>query len=76
MQHISEQYPMILFIEKTAHEEIVDNLSDGGFDIIKPSEIKNQYENNIISGSEKNRLFYTTLIITICLMNNFHIQEF
>ena len=34
MQHVPEQYPMLLFVEKTAHEEMVNYLLDGGFNIV------------------------------------------
>lgn len=56
MQHVPEQYPMILFIDKSAHEEIANNLVGGGFDIVKPSEIKQRYENLILTGADKKQI--------------------
>lgn len=56
MQHVPEQYPMILFAEKTAHEEIVSNLLNGDFYVIKPSEIQQQYEYAILTGNEKKQI--------------------
>lgn len=56
MQHVPEQYPTILFIEKSAHEEIVNNLLDGDFNIVKPSEIHQQYENSVLTGNEKKQI--------------------
>ena len=56
MQHVPEQYPTILFIEKSAHEEIVNNLLDGDFNIVKPSEIHQQYENAVLTGNEKKQI--------------------
>ena len=56
MQHVPEQYPMILFIEKSAHEEIVNNLIDDNFIIVKPSEIRQQYEDAVLSGNNKKQI--------------------
>jgi len=56
MQHVPEQYPMILFIEKSAHEEIVNNLMDDNFNIVKPSEIRQQYEDAVLSGDNKKQI--------------------
>jgi hypothetical protein len=56
MQHVPEQYPTILFVDKSAHEEIVNNLVDGGFDIVKPSEIKQRYEDSILTGTDKKQI--------------------
>ena len=59
MQHVPEQYPMILFIEKTAHDEIVSYLLDGGFAVVKPSEVSKQYEDAMLSGTEKKQVIVT-----------------
>lgn len=56
MQHVPEQYPMILFIEKAAHEEMVNYLLDSGFNVVKPSEIRQQYEDVVLSGSDKKQI--------------------
>lgn len=51
-----EQYPMILFVEKSAHEEMASYLLDGGYHIIKPTEIRQQYEGAILSGNDKKQI--------------------
>lgn len=56
MQNVPEQYPMILFIEKSAHDEIISYLLDGGFDVVKPSDIHQQYEDTILAGLEKKQI--------------------
>ncbi len=56
MQHVPEQYPMILFIEKSAHDEIINYLLDGGFAVVKPTEIRQQYENAMLAGIEKKQV--------------------
>lgn len=56
MQHVPEQYPMILFIEKPAHDEMINYLRDGGFAVVKPSEIRQQYEDAILAGIEKKQV--------------------
>ena len=56
MQHIPEQYPMMLFVEKSAHEEIVKNLADNGFNAVKPSEIQQQFENAVLTGNVKKQI--------------------
>lgn len=56
MQHVPEQYPMILFIEKSAHDEIISYLLDGGFDVVKPSDIHQKYEDTILAGLEKKQI--------------------
>lgn len=55
MQHVPEQYPMLLFVEKSAHDEIINYLLDGGFAVVKPSGIRQQYEDAILAGIEKSR---------------------
>lgn len=51
MQHVPEQYPVIVFIEKEAKEEIHDNLLFKGIDVIEPIQIKKLYEDAVYSGS-------------------------
>ena len=55
MQHVPEQYPMLLFVEKSAHDEI-NYLLDGGFVVVKPSGIRQQYEDAILAGIEKKQI--------------------
>ena len=56
MQHVPEQYPMILFMEKTAHDEMVSYLLDGGYHVVKPTEIRQQYEDAVLSGNDKKQI--------------------
>jgi predicted transcriptional regulator of viral defense system len=56
MQHVPEQYPMILFVEKYAHNEIINYLIDGGFAVVKPAEIRKQYEDAVIAGIDKKQV--------------------
>lgn len=56
MQHVPEQYPMLLFVEKSAHDEIINYLLDGGFAVVKPSRIRQQYEDAILAGIEKKQI--------------------
>lgn len=56
MQHVPEQYPMLLFVEKSAHDEIINYLLDGGFVVVKPSGIRQQYEDAILAGIEKKQI--------------------
>jgi predicted transcriptional regulator of viral defense system len=56
MQHVPEQYPMILFAEKYAHNEIINYLIDGGFAVVKPAEIRKQYEDAVIAGIDKKQV--------------------
>lgn len=56
MQHVPEQYPMILFVEKYAHDEIINYLSDGEFVVVKPSEIRRQYEDAVLAGIDKKQV--------------------
>ena len=56
MQHVPEQYPMILFAEKYAHDEIIHYLLDAGFAVVKPSAIRNQYEAAVLAGMDKKQV--------------------
>jgi hypothetical protein len=56
MQHVPEQYPMILFVEKYAHNEMINYLIDGGFAVIKPAELRKQYEDAVIAGIDKKQV--------------------
>lgn len=56
MQHVPEQYSMLLFVEKSAHDEIINYLLDGGFAVVKPSRIRQQYEDAILAGIEKKQI--------------------
>lgn len=52
MQHIPEQYPVIVFVEKEAREEIYDSLTFKGIDVLEPLQVKTLYENAIFTGSK------------------------
>ncbi len=56
MQHVPEQYPMILFVEKYAHDEIVNYLLEGDYYVITPSEIRHQYEDAMLTGVDKKQV--------------------
>ena len=56
MQHVPEQFPTILFVEKSAHEEIVKKLLESDLRIVNPSEIKQQYENSVLTGDDKKQI--------------------
>lgn len=61
MQHVPEQYPVIVFIEKEAKEEISDNLTFKGIDVIEPTKIKKMYEDAVYSGNDSMQvILYST----------------
>lgn len=51
MQHVPEQYPVIVFIEKEAKKEIYDSLMFKGIAVLEPLQLKKMYENSIFSGN-------------------------
>lgn len=61
MQHVPEQYPVIIFVEKEAKEEIYDNLTFKGIDVIELLQIKKMHENAVFSGNNSMQVvLYTT----------------
>ena len=56
MQHVPEQYPVILFIEKAAHDDIASGLRAEGYEVTEPTKLKQQYEDAILSGNEKTQI--------------------
>ena len=56
MHHIPEQYPILLFAEKTAKEEIWSVLADHGFIVYEPTEIREMYENAAYAGREETQV--------------------
>lgn len=56
MQHVPEQYPMILFIEKAAKEEIKEILSDKEIEVIEAAAVKEKYENAVFAGNNKTQV--------------------
>lgn len=68
MQHVPEQYPVIVFIEKGAKEEIYENLTLKGIEVIEPTQIKKRYENAIFSGNN-------SIQVVLYLTENFSYNE-
>lgn len=61
MQHVPEQYPLIIFAERAAREEVEGVLGEAGFQVMEPAKLKEQYENSVLSGNEKTQIvLYTT----------------
>lgn len=56
MQHVPEQYPLILFVEKAAGEEVGNVLNEAGFQVIEPVKLKEQYPDSVLSGSRKTQI--------------------
>lgn len=52
MQHVPEQYPVIVFIEKEAKKEIYDSLMFKGVAVLEPLQVKKMYENSIFAGNK------------------------
>lgn len=50
MLHIPEQYPIILFSERSAKEEIAHVLADHHYWVIEPTKLKELYEDAVYSG--------------------------
>lgn len=56
MQHVPEQYPLILFVERAARDEIESTLGEAGFQVIEPVKLKEQYEDSILSGDRNTQV--------------------
>lgn len=56
MQHVPEEYPIIVFIERGAKEEIYDNLTFKGIEVMEPIQIKKIYENAVFSGNNRKQV--------------------
>lgn len=56
MHHIPEQYPIILFSEKAAKDEVKSVLTENAFFIIDPVELKSRYEDAIYAGREETQV--------------------
>lgn len=52
MQHVPERYPVILFIEKSAKEEIMSVLKDNNFEPVEATQIKVVHEKYVFTGAE------------------------
>ena len=68
MQHVPEQYPLILFGERAAKEEFEHILIEAGFQVCEPTKLKEQYEHNILLGNSG------TLVI-LYMTDNFDYNE-
>ena len=53
MHHVPEQYPLMLFVEKEAKSEVKNILSENGYGVIAPIELKEKYEDIIYSGRKE-----------------------
>lgn len=61
MQHVPEQYPIIVFIEKEAKEEIYDKLAFNGMEVMEPVQMKKVCEDAVFSGNTRKQVvLYTT----------------
>lgn len=56
MHHVPEQYPIMVFTEKEAKEEVRSVLGDQGFLVFDPTELKRRYEDAIYSGMEETKV--------------------
>lgn len=45
MQHVPEKYPIIVYVEKSAKEEMRDTLAANFFEVSEPVQMKEMYEN-------------------------------
>lgn len=52
MQHVPEQYPIIVFVEKEAKDEITDVLKMNHMEVVEPLHIKTMHENYVYSGQD------------------------
>ncbi|MCM1542230.1 MAG: hypothetical protein NC121_13350 [Blautia sp.] len=61
MQHVPEQYPLIVFAERAAREEVESVLGEAGFQVMEPARFKEQYENSVLTGDKRTQvILYTT----------------
>lgn len=61
MQHVPEQFPVIIFAEKEAKEEIYANLIQRKVDVIEPVQVRKWHENAVFSGNDNMQaVLYTT----------------
>lgn len=50
MQHVPEQYPIIVFVEKEAEDEIGEILKSNSIRTVKPLQIREEYESYVYMG--------------------------
>lgn len=56
MHHVPEQYPIMLFAEKAAKEEVRSVLVEHGFLVFEPKELKKRYEDAIYAGRDETQV--------------------
>lgn len=56
MHHVPEQYPIMLFAEKAAKEEVRSVLVEHGFLVFEPTELKKRYEDAIYAGRDETQV--------------------
>ena len=50
MQHVPEQFPVVVFVEKDAKDAMIDDLRRNGIVVMEPTELKSEYEKLVFSG--------------------------
>lgn len=61
MQHVPEQYPLMLFVEKIGREETKRILGEMGYLVFEPTEFRNGYETAMFAGrAETMVIMYST----------------
>lgn len=56
MHHVPEQYPIMLFVEKAAKEEVQSVLTDHEFLVFEPTELKGRYEDALYAGRDNTQV--------------------
>jgi len=60
MQHVPENYPIIVFIEKAAHQEIVHILKQKKIMVTEPTLLKETYDNYMYTSEKSIVILYPT----------------
>lgn len=68
MHHVPEQYPIILFVEKAAKEEVRSILANGSFLVLEPTELRGRYEDAFYAGRDETQ-------VVLYLTDNFEFAE-
>lgn len=56
MQHVPEQYPLILFAEKYSKDEVKSVLTENRFIVFDPTDLKSRYEDAMYSGRDETQV--------------------
>lgn len=56
MHHVPEQYPIMLFVEKAAKDEVRYVLANHGFLVFEPTELKRRYEDAFYAGRDNTQV--------------------